>query len=179
MNKSEDLKSFAKKNLRGIYNFASAFRYGLNISKERQLSEKITNSTHDTNVSVDSPLKIIVVNSGPKRLNIVFKDFPKDICENKKRADFSALSISCVSVLSDTQFCDFMRFYEVFRVFYSVLSPASSILLSVSPVLLSKSPVFFADARRMDATISQIRAKTNKISPKAWETAMLVWPIFS
>ena len=88
MNKSEDLKSFAKKNLRGIYNFASAFRYGLNISKERQLSEKITNSTHDTNVSVDSPLKIIVVNSGPKRLNIVFKDFPKDICENKKRADF-------------------------------------------------------------------------------------------
>lgn len=88
MDNSNGLKGFAKKNLRGIYDFASVFRHSFEAAKIRRLNEQETVATHESATTNNSLPKIIYVNSGPNRLNIVFKNFSKQVLEKKDSSDF-------------------------------------------------------------------------------------------
>ena len=88
MDESNGLKKFAKKNLRGVYDFASVFCHSFDAAKARRLNERETIATHESAVSSNYPLRIIYVNSGPNRLNLVFKTFSKQTLEKREVSDF-------------------------------------------------------------------------------------------
>ena len=88
MDNSSGLKNFAKKNLRGIYDFASVFRHSFKAAKIRRLNEQETVAAHESAVSSYDLPKIIYVNSGSNRLNLVFKTFSKQTLAKKEISDF-------------------------------------------------------------------------------------------
>ena len=97
MYKEHNLKSFIKSHFRGIYDFAGAVYHGFDAAKARRLSEQEAAATHDPVVSADAPLKLLVVNTGPNRLNLVFKNFSEKSLENKATADFLKTAVNFAS----------------------------------------------------------------------------------
>ena len=94
MKKPQNLKSFVKKNFRGAYDVAGAFKNGLKVAKARQAIESKIVVVHEAPVSLESPLRKIVVNTGPARLNLVFKNFSAKTLEEKEKSDFLSTAIS-------------------------------------------------------------------------------------
>jgi len=93
MNKSQNLKSYIKKNFRSAYDFAGAVKNGLGVARYRRETEARIVATHTNRVSAEYPLGFIAVNSGLKRLNLVFSSFSKKSLENKEIAAFLAAGI--------------------------------------------------------------------------------------
>ncbi len=126
MNDSNGLKSFAKKNLRGIYDFASVFCHSFDAAKLRRQKEQDAIAAHETAVSNNSIPKIIYVNSGPDRLNIVFKKISKQALEEKETSNFlinatnfaaehhfALRIISRNSLINPRDFLDFARTHKL------------------------------------------------------------------
>lgn len=126
MNSKHSLKNFIKSHFRGIYDFAGAVYHGFDAAKARRLSESEATTTHDSTVSADAPLKLLAVNTGSNRFNIVFKNFSKKTLEDKNTAeflkiavnfanahDFSLRIISRNSQPNPRVFCDFLKLHQL------------------------------------------------------------------
>ena len=94
MNESRGFRSFIKKRFGKVYNVIAAFRHSFAAGEARRVIEKKAVATHEQKIKVDSPLKKIYINSGPKRLNIVFGDFSVKMMENKENVDFLVQAVN-------------------------------------------------------------------------------------
>lgn len=160
MNNSNGLKGFAKKNLRGIYDFASVFCHSFDAAKLRRQKERETIATHEASVSSNDTLKIIYVNSGPDRLDIVFKKFSKQVLLEQEIIDFltSAINfaaehhfvlriISRNNQINPRDFLDFIKTHKLaIPEEYSFYTDLSSRLSSpVRRLDISKNDYIFAE----------------------------------
>lgn len=73
------LKQYIKSKHSTLYDAARIMRNSLRDSKERKLSMEKLRVTHSGKIKADAPLAMILLDSGPKRLNLVFSDFTTDI----------------------------------------------------------------------------------------------------
>lgn len=78
------LKGYIKTHFSGLYSLGRSVRDASKNSKKLKETEKLYSIAHEGVASVNSPLAIIFVNDGPKRLNLVLCDF-----STKKVADFA------------------------------------------------------------------------------------------
>ncbi|MBR3263993.1 hypothetical protein IKF94_02035 [Candidatus Saccharibacteria bacterium] len=93
MNQPKSLKSFVKQHFRGAYDAAGAFKNGLKVAKYRRATEAKIVAVHESAIPVDSSLKKIVTNTGPKRLNLVFRTFSEKSLADKEKTEFLVAGI--------------------------------------------------------------------------------------
>lgn len=160
MYNKHSLKSFIKTHFCRIYDFAGAVYHGFDAAKIRRISENEAIASHNNAVNIDSPLKLIAVNTGSNRLNLVFKDFSRKSLESKFTADFLRTAISFAnthsyslriisrnSQPSPRTFIDFLKEYKLERpAEYSFYTDFSSRL---------SSPVRRLDVSRNDFIFSE------------------------
>lgn len=160
MNKSHNLKSFIKSHFRGIYDFAGAVYHGFDAAKARRTSESEAISVHESPVSADAPLRLIAVNTGPNRLNLVFRNFSKKALEDKNTVAFLKIAIGFASTHDFTLriisrnsqpnprvFRDFLEFHQLDTLesynFYT--DSASRLSSSVRRLDISKNDYIFTE----------------------------------
>ena len=82
-----------KQHFRSAYDTAGAFKNGLKAAKYRRDTEAKIVAVHESAIPVDSPLKKIVTNTGPKRLNLVFRTFSEKALADKEKTEFLVAGI--------------------------------------------------------------------------------------
>ena len=88
------LKEHIKTHFSGLYSLGRSVRDASKNNKKLKENAKLYNATHIEKVGADAPLATIIVNDGPKRLNLVFSDFSQATLEKKEMAEFLAAGIS-------------------------------------------------------------------------------------
>ncbi|MBR2600653.1 hypothetical protein IKE07_00730, partial [Candidatus Saccharibacteria bacterium] len=87
------LKKHIKQRFRGLYSIGRSVRDTAKNNKKLKASEALYTASHTQNVAVDYPIKTIVVDGGPKRLNLIFDKFNCDSIKDHEKASFLATGI--------------------------------------------------------------------------------------
>ena len=88
------LKEHIKTHCSSLYNIGRAVRDATRNSKSLKETAKLYNASHDADLEADSLLAIIYVNDGPKRLNLIFKSFDKNVLATQDVAEFLTMGIN-------------------------------------------------------------------------------------
>ena len=87
------LKKHIKQRFCGLYSIGRSVRDTAKNNKKLKASEALYTASHTQNVAVDYPIKTIVVDGGPKRLNLIFDKFNRDLIKDHEKASFLATGI--------------------------------------------------------------------------------------
>ena len=87
------LKKQIKQRFRGLYSIGRSGRDTAKNNKKLKASEALYTASHAQNVAVDYPIKTIVVDGGPKRLNLIFDKFDGNAIKDHDKASFLATGI--------------------------------------------------------------------------------------